>query len=287
MSTVSSITVLIQNPFLIFLVAIGVFVGIYVGAIPGLSTTMAVSILISFTYSWDTLPALALMTGVHVGGCFGGSRSAILLNIPGTPAALPTTFDGYPLAKKGQAAQALTVTTVQSFVGGIIGCIALVFATPTISKFALQFNAPDYLFLGILGLMLVGSLSGTSMLKGVLAAACGLLIGTFGMDSFTGMQRFTFGNLYLMSGVNYIVAMIGLFGFSEALVQLRDLRSVDVIKQKIGRLIPDWRQVFHFFPLTFLSALIGIFVGALPGTGGDIAALFAYDTAKRTVEAIF
>ena len=94
MSTVSSITVLIQNPFLIFLVAIGVFVGIYVGAIPGLSTTMAVSILISFTYSWDTLPALALMTGVHVGGCFGGSRSAILLNIPGTPAALPTTFDG-------------------------------------------------------------------------------------------------------------------------------------------------------------------------------------------------
>lgn len=284
MSTISNLMVLVQDPSLILLVGIGVFVGIYVGAIPGLSTTMAVSILISFTYSWNTLPALALMTGVHVGGCFGGSRSAILLNIPGTPAALPTTFDGYPLAKQGKAAQALTVTTVQSFVGGIIGCVALVFATPVISKFALQFNAPDYLFLGILGLMLVGSLSGKSMLKGVLAASCGLLIGTFGMDSFTGMQRFTFGNLYLMSGVNYIVAMIGLFGFSEALVQLRDLRAVDVIKQKIGRLVPDWKQVFHFFPLTFLSALIGIFVGALPGTGGDIAALFAYDTAKRTVK---
>lgn len=140
------------------------------------------------------------------------------------------------------------------------------------------------MFLGILGLMLVGSLSGGSMLKGVLAAACGLLIDTFGMDNFTGMQRYTFGKLYLMSGINYIVAMIGLFGLSEAFVQLRDLRSVDVIKQKIGRLVPDWKQVVHFFPLTLVSSLIGIVVGALPGTGGDIAALFAYDTAKRTVK---
>lgn len=284
MSTLQNLTILLQEPSLILLVAIGVFVGIYVGAIPGLSTTMAISILISFTYSWKTLPALALMTGVHVGGCFGGSRSAILLNIPGTPAALPTTFDGYPLAKQGKAAKALTVTTVQSFVGGILGCVALVFATPVISKFALLFNAPDYMFLGILGLMLVGSLSGKSMLKGVLAAACGLLIGTFGMDPFTGAQRFTFGNLYLMSGVNYIVAMIGLFGFSEALAQLRDMRAVDVIKQKIGRLVPDWKEVARFFPLTLLSSIIGIVVGALPGTGGDIAALFAYDTAKRTVK---
>ena len=284
MSTLSNLVVLVQDPFLILLVAIGVFVGIYVGAIPGLSATMAISILISFTYSWETLPALAVMVGVHVGGCFGGSRSAILLNIPGTPAALPTTFDGYPAAKKGKAAQALTVTTVQSFVGGLLGCVALVFATPIISDFALHFNAPDYMFLGILGLMLVGSLSGKSILKGIIAAACGLLIGTIGMDSFTGMQRFTFGNLYLMAGVNYIVAMIGLFGLSEALVQLRDLRSVSVIKQKIGRLVPDWKQVAHFFPLTLLTSSIGIVVGALPGTGGDIAALFAYDTAKRVVK---
>jgi len=284
MEVLSNMLVPFQDPKLLLLICVGVFLGIYVGAIPGLSTTMAVSLLISFTYAWEVLPALALMLGVHVGGWYGGSRSAILLNIPGTPAALPTTFDGYPLAKKGKAATALTVTVVQSVIGGLLGCLVLIFATPLVSKFALQFAPRDYFLLGLAGLLLVGGLSGKSFAKSVFCGVLGLLVGTFGMDTATGMGRFTFGSLYLMSGINYIVAMIGLFGLSEALIQIRDIGAVPIIQQKIGKLMPKWKDVVKYFPLTIQTSLIGVVVGALPGTGGDIAALFAYDYAKRTVK---
>lgn len=281
---IASISTVFLDPKLILLLVLGVFLGMYVGAIPGLSATMAVSLLISFTYSWEVLPALALMMGVHVGGCYGGSRSAILINIPGAPSAIATAFDGYPLSKKGEAAKAISITVVQSVVGGMIGCVFLTFCTPLVASFALQFAPRDYFLLAAMGLTLIASLGGGTFSKSMFAGALGLFIGSIGMDAADGMQRFSFGVPYLMSGINYIVAMIGLFGFSEALMQIRDIDFAASVKQKVDKIRPNFKDVIKYFPLTFQTSMLGVFIGALPGTGGDIAALFAYDHAKRVTK---
>lgn len=271
----------IMQPELMLYIGIGTFLGIYIGAIPGLSVTMAASLLISFTFSWDVLPALATMIGIQVGGVYGGSRAAILLNIPGAPAAVATGIDGYPLAQKGLAGKAIGVTVVQSVFGGFIGIIILGVGAPFVADFALKFAPRDYFLLAIMGMLLVGSLGNDSAARGVFAAAVGVFVGIIGLDYVTGQPRFTFGNVYLMGGVNYVVVMIGLFGMSEALMQLRDL-TVFPVKQKVDKLVPDWNNIVKYLPLSLRTSLLGTFVGALPGTGGDIASLMAYDHAKRT-----
>lgn len=271
------------NPSLLLLTAVGTFAGVYVGAIPGLSVTMAVSILISFTFSWDVNNALALMVGVYCGGVYGGSRTAILLNIPGAPSAIATAFDGFPLAKRGEAGRAIGVSTVISVMGGLVGVMALALAAPAVAEFALKFAPRDYLLLAIMGLLLVGSLSGESMAKGVFAGAFGVILGLVGMDPLTAEGRFTFGTVTLLGGVHFVIAMIGFFGVSEALVQLHQI-GVKPIKQDVSKIIPSWSVIAKYIPLSIRTSIIGVFIGALPGTGGDIAALLAYDHAKRTVK---
>ena len=279
----SYMSVIITNPLLILLVAVGCFAGIYIGAIPGLSGTMAVSILVGFTFSWDTFTALALMIGVFVGVVYGGSRSAILLNIPGAPAAIATALDGYPLAKKGQAGKAMGIATTVSVIGSLFGIIVLVFLAPVISKIAVDFRSVDYLILAMLGLMMIGSLGGRSLASGIIGACIGLLIGCIGIDPQTSVKRFTFGITYLGSGVNFVVAMIGLFGASEALYQLT-LKSECSVKQDAKKILPSVNEIVKHLPLTIKSAVIGVLTGALPGAGGDIAALLSYDSAKRTTK---
>ncbi len=161
------------DPGLLALVAAGTFAGIYVGAIPGLSVTMAASILISFTFKWEVDAALALISGVYVGGVYGGARTAILLNIPGAPSAIATALDGYPLAQKGLAGEAIGLSTVMSVIGGLIGVAALALAAPAISDLAIRFTSRDYMLLGLIGILLVGTLSGESFAKGVFAGALG------------------------------------------------------------------------------------------------------------------
>ncbi|MEG0941471.1 MAG: tripartite tricarboxylate transporter permease [Oscillospiraceae bacterium] len=267
----------------ILYVALGVFAGIYVGAIPGLSVTMATSILIAMTFSWDTNAALALMIGVYVGGVYGGSRSAIMLNIPGAPAAVATTFDGYPLAKKGEAGKAIAVSTLTSVVGGFVGLLALWLAAPLVSRFALSFSPRDYFLLTTMGLLLVGSMGVSSVPKGLFAAAAGLMLGVVGMDPISGLGRLTFGSVELRGGLNYIAIMIGLFGIGEALYQIR-YRKKPVVRQKVDSIRPPKKKLLKLLPLSLRSGLIGTAVGALPGAGGEIAALLAYDAAKRTVK---
>lgn len=267
---------------LLFLTAAGVFAGIYVGALPGLSVTMAVSILISFTFSWELNHALALMVGIFCGGVYGGSRTAILLNIPGTPAAVATAFDGYPLARLGEAGLAIRLSTWMSVLSGLLGTLVLALLAPAISEAALSFAPRDYLLIALLGLLLVGSLSGTSLARGIFCAALGAMIGLIGLDQFTAVPRMTFGVQDLLGGVHYVVVMIGLFGMGEALYQVHHVHA-HPIRQTIGRGILPWSLLRRFLPLSLRSSAIGVVVGALPGTGGDIAALFAYDHARRTV----
>ncbi|MBR2778681.1 MAG: tripartite tricarboxylate transporter permease [Firmicutes bacterium] len=271
------------NPLSLGMIALGVFLGVYIGAIPGLSATMAISLLVSFTYGWDVNTALAIMVGIYCGVVYGGSRSAILLNIPGAPAAVATALDGYPLAKKGLAGKAIGVTTIASVIGGFIGIILLAVCAPLISGIALKFSPIDYLLLACMGLMMVGSIGGKSMVKGFISAVIGVSLGMIGMDSMTASMRFTYGNIYLSTGIDYIVAMIGLFGISEVLTQVLDLKA-PIVKQKVDKIVPDLPDVVKHLPLTIRSSLVGTLIGALPGAGGDLAALISYDQAKRTVK---
>ncbi|MEO1090218.1 MAG: tripartite tricarboxylate transporter permease [Pseudomonadota bacterium] len=281
MEVVAQLATAWLDPWLLALTGIGTLAGIYVGAIPGLSVTMAASILISFTFKWEVDAALALISGVFVGGVYGGARTAILLNIPGAPSAIATAIDGYPMAQRGEAGEAIGLTTTMSVIGGMVGVAALAAFAPALASFALQFQSRDYLLLGLIGILLVGSLSGESFAKGVFAGALGVLIGMVGLDPMTAEGRFTFGTVTLMGGIHYVVAMIGFFGVAEALVQLH---SVDraAVKQRIDRVIPRLRDVRRQLGLTLRASGIGTVIGALPGTGGDIAALMAYDHARRT-----
>lgn len=271
------------SPQLLFLTALGTFLGVYIGAIPGLSVTMAVSILISFTFSWDINNALCLMVGVFMGGVYGGSRTAILLNIPGAPSAIATALDGYPMAQKGEAGRAIGLSTVMSVFGGFVGIFVLALAAPMVSQFAIQFQPRDYLMLGMLGIMLISSLSQGSFAKGMFTGALGILIGTVGLDSLTAEERFTFGVVELWNGISPVAVMIGMFGVSEALNQLHHMDKASV-KQKLTKIVPEWADVRRYLPLSLQSSLLGAIIGALPGTGGDIAALMAYDQAKRATK---
>lgn len=267
---------------LIWWIGVGTLVGLYVGAIPGLSVTMAVSLLISFTFSWEVLPALAIMVGIYTGGVYGGARSGILLNIPGAPAAVASAFDGYPLAKMGLAGEAMGLSTTQAVIGNFLGILVLAFFAPLIAQLALVFQARDYFLLAFMGLFLVGSLSEGNLLKALITAFLGIVVGLIGMDPETGQGRMTFGSTAMLGGIHFVVIMIGTFGISEALVQLQT-RTLPV-KQQISRITPAWDQVTSNMFLTLRASTIGVIIGALPGTGGDIAALMAYDHAKRTVK---
>ena len=276
------LTVVFREPMVLLMVALGVFAGIYVGVIPGLSGTMAVSLLVGFTFGWQVNNALGLMIGVFVGVVYGGSRTAIMLNMPATPPSVATALDGYPLAKRGLAGEAMGIATTQSVVGTLIGLFALIFFTPIMSRFAMNFHSVDYLILAIMGLMLAGGLGSKSVKRGIIAGAIGLFLGTVGVDPQTAVRRFTFDVPYLNAGVNFVVAMIGLFGASEAFMQLSDM-TTRPMKQKVNRIIPSLKSTIKYFPLSLRSGLVGVLVGVLPGAGGDIAALLSYDQAKRTV----
>jgi putative tricarboxylic transport membrane protein len=265
------------------LIWLGVFAGIWVGAIPGLSVTMAASLLISFTFSWDLNHALALICGVFVGGVYGGSITAILLNIPGAPAAIATGIDGYPLAQRGEAGKAIGLCTTMSVFACFVGIAVLLVGAPIIGDFSLKFSPRDFFLLAIMGILLIGSIGGGDPIKGVTAGVIGVLISMIGMDPSTGEMRYTFGNVYLMAGISFVTAMIGLFGVSEALMQFRN-SGMKITKQNLDKVVPNWSTFKKYLPLSIRSSLLGVFIGALPGTGGDVAALLAYDQAKRTVK---
>ncbi|HBE46350.1 conserved membrane hypothetical protein [uncultured spirochete] len=266
----------------IFALFIGVFLGIIIGALPGLTATMGIALLIPFTYGMNPAFALSLMIGIFAGGIYGGSISAILLKTPGTPAAGATVLDGYPLAQKGQAGKALAISTIASALGGLIGALILTFLAPQIARIAVLFGPPEYVLLGAYGLTMISYVAGKSMAKGIFMGLLGLLISTIGIDPISGFPRFTFGQLNLLSGLSLLPVLIGLFAAAQAFEGVEKHNEIQVKQVKITKIGISGHEFIQILPHIIKSAFIGTFVGAVPGTGTDIAAFLSYGEAKRS-----
>ena len=271
------------NPRFILLCGLGSVAGLFVGAIPGLSVSMATALLVSITYTWSANDAMATVMGVYVVGVFSGALSAILLNIPGAPASVVTTLDGYPLAKRGEAFRALKYATVYSFVGSVFGLVALALLAKPITAIALKFQPMDYFLLALFGLATVGGLTTKSFSKGLVSAVFGLFFAMIGMDSVLGTPRLTFGIRNLNAGISTVPALVGLFGFAEVLSVIFD-GQINVTVNSITHQVVKMKEILKHFWLSLYYSVIGTFVGALPGAGGPVAAFLAYSQAKSIVK---
>lgn len=271
---------LFTNPMALIFGVFSIFLGVILGVLPGLTATMGVAILLPFTFGMDSIIALLMLSGVFFGGIYGGSITAILLNIPGTPAAAATAADGYALTQKGKAGLALGFATISSVVGGIISVIILTFMSPILANFALKFSAPENFALAIFGLSIIVGISGKSILKGLIAGVLGLLVATIGLDPMTGYPRFTFGNNELMT-VPFIPVMIGLFAGAEVFKSISESNQVQRNHIQIPKVVPKIKEIRQHTPLMTKSGLIGAFIGSIPGAGADIAAFVSYNEAKR------
>jgi len=272
---------MLADPFNIALIFFGVLVGVTVGALPGLSSPMAVALLLPFTISLEPVPAISMLAALYCAGTFGGSITAILINAPGAPPAVATAFDGYPMAKRGEAGRALGLAAVCSVLGGIFSLVVFLLATPLLAQIALKFRPPEYFALTVFALSMLASISGRSSLRNLISGAFGVLIGTIGIHLTTGVERFTFGSYELTEGINFIPVLIGLFAIGELLNQSQ---SLNVVYERITSVVvklPSWED-FRRVRMTILrSSGIGTFIGILPAEGATVAAIMGYNEAKR------
>lgn len=273
------------EPYHFFLIIVGTTVGMFVGAVPGLSATMALAVLLPFTFTMEPLAGLMGLGAVYMGAIYGGAFSAILLNAPGTPSSIATTFEGYPMAKSGRAEEAIVAATIASVLGGLFGVFALLLLAPPLSLISLRFGPPEYFWVAVLGLTLIGSLARGSLLKGLLGGTIGVLISIIGVSPIGGESRFTFGIPALQGGVELIVALIGLFVIPELLVMAATgtaalTRGTD-LENKRGIFLPVLKQVLSMPGNLLRSMVIGQIVSIIPGAGGNISGLLAYNEAKR------
>lgn len=270
-------------PSTIILLVLGVIAGIIIGALPGLTATMGVALFLPFTFSMDAVTGILLLVGVYFGSIYGGSIAAILLNTPGTPASAATSMDGYQMTVQGKAGQALAIAAVASGIGGLFSVIVLILVAPTLGKIALNFSSPEMFGLALFGLSIISSISGKSVVKGLISGMVGLLICFIGLDPMTGLTRFTFDNVSLQSGVSFIAVMIGLFAVSEAFSMVEErLKFGDHAKKIVANYtLPKMRDYKKLIPSFIRSSSIGTFIGIIPGAGADVAAFVSYNEAKR------
>jgi putative tricarboxylic transport membrane protein len=268
----------------VFLIIGGVIVGLIFGAIPGLSAVMAVALCLPITFGMSVLNGLSLLCGLYIGAVSGGLISAILLKIPGTPSSIATTFDGHPLAKKGEAGKALGVGIVYSFLGGILSVLLLIFIAPSLAKVTIKFGFVEYLSVTVFSITMIAGLS-NSLLKGLISGLTGFLLSFVGMAPIDSVERFTFGNSQLLSGFAMLPLTIGVFAVSEVLAAAKtknsDVAEAEIAEYRIkgfGFTMKEFiGQIFN----CFRSAFIGIGIGILPGIGGGISNILAYTTAKN------
>lgn len=274
-----------SNPLTILLVAMGTIVGIVFGAVPGLTATLAIVIFLPFTYSMEATQGISTLTALYIGGISGGLISAILLNIPGTPSSVATCFDGRPLAQKGQAAKALGVGVVFSFVGTLIGILFLIVLAPLLAKVAIKFGPFEYCSLAVFALSLVVTLAGKDMIKGLMSACIGCMIATVGLAPLDSKPRFTFGNINLTTGFKLLPVLIGIFAITEVInyaSQVRKQQKYEVEEVKIKGFGFTVKEFVGQLKNAFVSAMVGLGIGILPGIGGSVSNMLAYTVSKNT-----
>ncbi|MDK6862809.1 MULTISPECIES: tripartite tricarboxylate transporter permease [Nosocomiicoccus] len=280
-SFLEGLSIAIRFENLIFII-IGGLLGTIVGMLPGLGPATAVAVLIPVTFGMDSTSALILLGAIYYGAMYGGSRSSILINTPGDGSAIAATFDGYPMTRKGQAGQALTIATLASLVGGLIAVVGFVFLAEPLAKFALKFGPAEYFFLLLFTLSAVVSLSKGNMLKGFISMFLGLLITTIGIDSQSGVYRFTFGMPHLSEGIDFLVVIIGIYAVGEVLYNILLLKDESYrIKNDVGSKWITKEQFKRSFWPTIRQSPVGFLIGILPGAGGSIASMISYSTEQQ------
>lgn len=259
----------------------GVVAGVVGGAIPGINASMTMAILLPFTWGMDPTLAIFLYVGIYCGGQYGGSITAILIGVPGTPSAAATVVDGYPLHLQGKTELALGMALWASATGGFISAIVLMILAIPLAKVALAFGPPEYFALALMGLTLIASLT-SDVFKGLIAASLGLLLATIGLDPFAGMVRFGFGSTNLIDGFELIPFYMGIFALSQVLyIIYKNIRRIDIDINKIVHKVSMFNEYIKCIPVILLGSVIGIFVGAMPGAGASIACWIGYNEAKR------
>jgi putative tricarboxylic transport membrane protein len=272
------------------LALIGCFLGTVMGALPGLGPSNGVAILIplAFTLGLPAAPAMILLTSVYYGAMYGGRISSILLNIPGDEPALMTTLDGYPMAQQGRAGEALALSGVASFVGAFLATCGLVLLAPQLVRLALLFGPAEYFALFTLAFATLGGISSSNQAKAAFAAALGLSIAMIGVDGQTGVPRFSFGEVHLYDGIDFLVAIVGLFALSEVLIFLEHRGEGDATaaarKVGIGRLTPSFSVLKMCTPTMLRSSLLGFVAGVLPGAGASLGSFISYSVEKKLVD---
>src|SRR5512143_1120854 len=264
----------------LFWALVGCFIGTLVGVLPGIGPVSGIAILLPLTTVLPPTSAIIMMAAIYYGAMYGGSTTAITVNIPGEAASVPTALDGYEMAKQGRAGPALAMSAISSFVAGTLSLVGLTFFAPALANVALAFGPADYFALMFMGLSLVISLSGKALLKGILGATLGLLASLIGQNPVTGAARLTFGWVELMAGINFISVIIGLFSISEVLLtteqQVGHLYKVD-----ITQLMPRWDDIRRCIGAMLRSCGLGFFLGLLPGCAPSVTTFISYDVEKR------
>ncbi len=267
----------------LFFCFVGVTFGTLIGVLPGIGPVTGVAILIPITFGLNATTAIITMAGVYYGAMYGGSTTSILINVPGESSSVMTTLDGYQMAKKGRAGPALGMAAFGSFIAGTLAVVLLTFIAPPLANVAISFGPPEYFALTFMGLTLVTSLSGESMIKGIMSGVFGLIVASVGVDAISGEERFTFGNIYLLDGMGFIGVAVGLFAVAEVLVNLEEPMEQVFVRTKLTlrNLFPnlqDWKDSLG--PIG-RSSLLGFFIGVLPGAGATIASFMAYAMEKK------
>ena len=269
------------QPYYLLMAFVGAFLGVAFGAIPGINAILGVALLIPMTLSLDPIAAFILLGAVYTGGAVGGAFPAILFKIPGAPEAVATTFDGYPLAQKGQASKAIGMALFASTTGGIFGVLVLSFLSPQLAKIALSFSAQEYFAFAFLGLTIIVAL-GDSILKAIISGLLGLLLATVGIDKLTTAERFTFGLKPMMGGFEFVSLIIGVFAVSEVLERIQSQEQGALLtKEKVSTQLPTLQEVLECKWTLLRSYVIGTIIGILPGVGATTASFFGYSEAVR------